>query len=99
MTAAGPHASFRTMKTDLLTQELGPDELPADPVAWCRAFVTSGMSSRAIHEEFSRAFAANSGRRPRSSSPSCSNASCGVLSMGLCEVPMPKATSAIPFPC
>jgi para-aminobenzoate synthetase component 1 len=26
------------MKTDLLAQELAPDELPADPVAWCRAF-------------------------------------------------------------
>ncbi|HEV8388758.1 MAG TPA: aminodeoxychorismate synthase component I [Dongiaceae bacterium] len=26
------------MKTDLIAQELAPDELPADPVAWCRAF-------------------------------------------------------------
>jgi para-aminobenzoate synthetase component 1 len=26
------------MKTELLAQELSPDELPADPVAWCRAF-------------------------------------------------------------
>jgi para-aminobenzoate synthetase component 1 len=26
------------METDLLTQELSLDELPADPVAWCRAF-------------------------------------------------------------
>jgi len=27
------------MKTDLLVQQLSADELPADPVAWCRAFV------------------------------------------------------------
>ena len=39
MTAAGPHASLRAMKTDLLAQELSPDEVPADAVAWCRAFV------------------------------------------------------------
>jgi para-aminobenzoate synthetase component 1 len=26
------------MKTDLLAQELAPDELPVEPVAWCRAF-------------------------------------------------------------
>src|SRR5215510_10084247 len=38
MTAAGPHDSLRTMKTDLLVQQLSADELPAGPVAWCRAF-------------------------------------------------------------
>ena len=38
MTGRGPHASLRAMKTDLIARELSPDEVPADPVAWCRAF-------------------------------------------------------------
>jgi len=38
MTRHRPRASLRTMKTDLVTHELSPDELPADPVGWCRAF-------------------------------------------------------------
>ena len=38
MTGRGPHASLRAMKTELVAQELSPDEVPADPAAWCRTF-------------------------------------------------------------
>jgi para-aminobenzoate synthetase component 1 len=38
MTGSGPRASFRAMKTELIVQELPPADLPADPMAWCRAF-------------------------------------------------------------
>src|SRR5262245_61919952 len=38
MTGLRLHASLRPMKTELIVQDLSPDELPADPVAWCRAF-------------------------------------------------------------
>lgn len=38
MTGLRPRASFRAMKGKLIVQELSPGDLPADPVAWCRAF-------------------------------------------------------------
>src|SRR5215813_11290218 len=38
MTGFRPRASLRAMKTQLIAQELSLQELPADPVAWCRAF-------------------------------------------------------------
>jgi para-aminobenzoate synthetase component 1 len=45
MTGLRPRASLRAMKTKLIAGELSPDELPADPVAWCRAFADrSGLA-------------------------------------------------------
>ena len=38
MTGSRPHASLRAMITQLMAQELSPQELPADPATWCRAF-------------------------------------------------------------
>jgi para-aminobenzoate synthetase component 1 len=54
MTGLRPRASLRAMKTELIIQELSPDELPADPVAWCRAFTDrpgSALLDSALKDE------------------------------------------------
>ena len=69
-------------------------------VASWRGRVTSGSSSRPIHAAFSRASASNSGTRPRSRSAWPAKASHGVLSIGLCELPIPRTMSAmVLLPC
>src|SRR5262245_59381664 len=54
MTGLRPRASLRAMKTELVAQELPPDELSADPVSWCRAFADrpgSALFDSALRDE------------------------------------------------
>src|SRR6266478_7917618 len=101
---SGPNHSFwsspiTTPASGASSARTAPSCRMASCVASWRARVTSATSSRPIHAALARAFAANSGRRARSRSPRPANASYGVLSIGLCELPMPSVTCAMPRSC
>ncbi len=58
MTGPQPRASLHAMRTTLIVQELPPHEIPADPVAWCRAFAdrpgSTLLDSALRHERLGR---------------------------------------------